>query len=223
MANNVYTTIEFTEINDAAYSRLIEMSGRIRTGENHNWFSDIFVEGSLTYDDTMLYSWTTENLGTKWCYIEDIECGFDIENPYIRTCSAWSPPIEGVELLLEYLTKLDPNMITSVTYEDEMPNFMGWCVYKGDELIDSCQDEADDIRNGIFAQHPNLAEGWDDEEEDWLETEEGEQASDLYNDVLYEWISEEQSEGIADTLRYISGWEPNGVFWSEENEPLVPK
>lgn len=201
MANNVYTNIEFTEINDAAYSRLIEMTSRIRTGDN--WFSDMFVEGSLTYEDTMKYSWTTENIGPKWCYIEDMECGYDIENPFIRTCSAWSAPIEGVEKLLEVLSELDDGIIVTVTYEDEMPNFMGWCVYKGDELVDSCQYEGDEIRNGIFDLHPEIAEGWDDENEDWFETEEGEQASESYDLHLYEWISDTQSEGVSEILIFL--------------------
>jgi AAA+ ATPase superfamily predicted ATPase len=128
----------------------------------------------------------------------------------MMTESAWSPPESGLVKLLETLAELDPNMVTSIRYEDEMPNFVGWYVYEGAELSDGCEDDSEEIMERIFNNYPDLREQWDDEAEDWKTdedtgdyTEEAEQAMDEYRDVLYESISEWNDEGVGECLDYI--------------------
>jgi hypothetical protein len=200
MANYVNTNVEFIQINAAAKSKLIEMFQRIQERNDHKWFSDIFVEGDLTYDEVLKYSWTLENIGPKWCYLEDYD--MDTEMPYFSTTSAWSAPLEGLEKLLRELAVLDPQMKTTVTYDDEMPNFVGWCVYQGDEMVDSCEYDDEEIREGIFSEHAHLREGWDEEEESWKDDDVGLAAEDEYRDLMYEWIGDTQHEGIQQTLKY---------------------
>ena len=84
---------------------------------------------------------------SKWCYIQD----FDEES--FHGYSAWSEPTPALEWILSQLAPLDPQMITTITYEDEMPNFAGVYVYEGDECIDGYEDESDEIMDRIFETH----------------------------------------------------------------------
>lgn len=206
MANHVLAITEFHKINDAAKAKLIEMVGRCREMDyGRRWFGDIFVEGDLTYEDVEQYSWTTEHIGPKWCYIED----FDEDSLSISTESAWSAPEEGMAKLVEELNKVDNHIIWSMRYEDEMPNFIGAYVYENDECYDGAEDDDEDIRNMIFHSYPELKEQWDEEEEYWKTdedgelTEEAEAAQEEYTELLYEWISTRQDELIHDALDYL--------------------
>jgi hypothetical protein len=90
-------------------------------------------------------------------------------------------------------------MITTITYEDEMPNFAGVYVYEGDECIDGYEDESDEIMDRIFETHPDLKEKWDEEIEDWKD----EDAQDEWNEILWEEISGHQMALITDTVEMI--------------------
>lgn len=209
MANHVNSYIEFVEINDAAKAKLQELFGRCREQDyGRRWFADMFVEGDLSYEDVEQYSWTTEHIGPKWCYIED----YDVEGdaPYFVTESAWSQPETGLEKLLEILEPLDNNMITSIRYEDEMPNFIGWSVYEGSEMVDGREDDSEEIQEYMFDKHPQLKEHWDEDSEDWATDEEtgdytegAEEAMEEYRELLYEFISETNDEGVDDTVKMI--------------------
>ena len=111
--------------------------------------------------------------------------------------------------MLEILEKDDPNIITSITYDDEMPNFVGWSVYKGSEMEDGCEWDEHEIREEIFHAHPNLREHWDESNDEWQCDEDGEMteeayaAEDEYRDVMYEHINEMQDSGIDSTVKYL--------------------
>jgi hypothetical protein len=215
MANHVHSYICFREINDKAKATLQRLfEERLRTENDYKWFSDLFVGemvneegGELTYEQSEKYSWTTGFIGPKWCYIEDYDV--DCETPYIVTESAWSHPEEGLMRLLEILEKDDPNMITSITYDDEMPNFVGWSVYVGSAMEDGCEDDDEEIRDAIFYQHPHLKEHWDEENDEWQCDEDGElteeasHAEDEYRDVMYEVINDMQDTGIENAIHWI--------------------
>ena len=93
-----------------------------------------------------------------------------------------------LEWILSQLAPLDPQMITTITYEDEMPNFAGVYVYEGDECIDGYEDESDEIMDRIFETHPNLKDKWDEEVEDWKDDD----AQDEFQEILWEEISGHQ-------------------------------
>lgn len=209
MANHVHSYISFYSINEAATEKLRELVGRIRQENDYKWFGDIFVDGeNLTYEQSEKYEWTTNFIGPKWCYIEEVD--LDGEAPYYMvTESAWIQPEEGLGHLLEILEELDPNIITSITYEDEMPNFVGWSVYKGSEMQDGCELDSNEIESMIFDQYEHLKEQWDEDEQYWKTdedgnlTEEAENAQEEYGEVLYEMINTWQEEGVDQTISWL--------------------
>ena len=206
MANHVMFNVQFHQINDAAKARWVQMTENL-VRENHEcWFADLWVdgkEGSPTKEEVRQYSWTTDFIGPKWCYIQD----FGDED--FQGYSAWSAPEEGLVKILEELEQLDPNIITSISYDDEMPNFIGWSVYKGSELVDGCEYDEEEIREAVFDQNEDIAEHWDDERDEWATDEDGDmtdeasEAEDAYRDVMYEICNDLQSDGIAGTLKFL--------------------
>lgn len=195
MANYVNFCVSFDQINEAAKSKLKELYGRIRNEEGSQaWFSDMFVEGDLTYEQTSKYEWTTANIGPKWCYLED----FDEDS--MHGTSAWCYPEEGIIKLLEILYELDPFLITSVTYEDEGPNFAGCVIFQGDEQWDGFEDDYDEIREYVIRSSETLTEdSWDDEMEEWADGE----AEDTFQEEIWECISIKQMEVINSNVEQI--------------------
>jgi len=209
MANHVSYHVWFREINDAAKARWVEMTEHLKNEEQSGyeyWFADLFVdgkEGSPTLDEVRQYSWTTDQIGPKWCYINDYD------DDSFSGYSAWSAPEMGLVKILEELEKFDPNIITSITYDDEMPNFVGWSVYKGSELEDGCEDEYEEIQEAVFNEHPHLKEHWDEDNDEWATDEDGNttdaayEAQDEFQEHLYDVINTMQEEGIDNTLKWL--------------------
>lgn len=200
MANHVRTNVYFERINDAAKAKLQELYSRIRPDTDYEWFADLMVdgaEGSPTHEEAELRGWNIDNVGAKWCYFEDRD------DEQFTTESAWSWPQEGVEWLIVQLAEVDPELITVVRYEDEMPNFYGAYVYKGNELIDGCEDTWEELVEMLNDGVEGLAEHWDEEEEYW-----NEEGRDLMYDHLYDYVNDRQDTIIADALDSIGPIEP---------------
>ena len=195
MANHVNYGVRFEQMNSAAKAKWKELTSRLVEQEYEYWMGDLWVYegGPVSADDVREYSWTTEHVGPKWCYIQD----FDEES--FHGYSAWSEPSPALEWILSQLAPLDPQMITTITYEDEMPNFAGVYVYEGDECIDGYEDEHDEIMDRIFETHPHLKDKWDEDVEDWKDDD----AQDEWNEILWEEISGHQMALIADTVEMI--------------------
>lgn len=199
MANHVHFSVNFHQINEQARAKLQELFSRIRTDNDYNWFSDIFVDGEeLTYEESEQYSWTTEHIGPKWCYFEDYSAA---ENDvYFNGEAAWSPPEQGLVKLLEILEQYDPNIITSMTYEDEMPNFIGVFVYQGSECYDGFEDEWEELRDRVIAESETLTpESWDEDEGDWVDDE----ARDTFHEEMWEIIGDSQWQIIHECVDQI--------------------
>ena len=129
MANNVNFKVSFEQLNEAATAKLKEMFTRFQDDDCN--FGDMFVDGksgSPTYEDTNTNNWYNENVGAKWCYIEEYD------SDYLFGRSAWAAPEAGLQWLANQLAKLDEDLIMNVSYEDEGPNFAGWMVFSGDEI-----------------------------------------------------------------------------------------
>ena len=158
MANNVTFKVSFEQINEAAKERLKEMFSRFQ--DNDCNFGDMFVdgkEGSPTYEETNTRNWYNENIGSKWCYLEEYD------DDYLFGRSAWAPPSEGFHWLAEQLGELDPELLMNVSFEDEMPNFVGWAVFDGVDLWDEGMEEDDEIRDIVSKYSPDT--NLDDEDE----------------------------------------------------------
>jgi hypothetical protein len=209
MANHVSYNVHFVEINEAAKARWKEMTDNLENDRQDGyeyWFGDLFVddkEGSPSLDEVREYSWTTDVIGPKWCYINDYD------DDSFSGYSAWSAPEEGLVKILEELEKHDPNIITTIQYDDEMPNFVGWYVYQGSELQDGCEDDDEEIRDAVFNQYPNLKEHWNEDADGWATDENGDmteqasEAEDEYRDVMYEVINDMQQKGIDSVLEWL--------------------
>ena len=201
MANHVHWSINFDSINDAAKEKLKEILGRVRKDTPHQWLGDIFVDpnGSTTYEETEQYSWTTEHIGPKWSYIEDM----DADEGYLDGESAWSAPDGALDYLLEELSELDPELITIFTYEDEAPNFAGAYVYDGDELYDGWEDEYEEIFDAVIAEYPKELDGkYNYDELEW----EDDESSDFFQDVMWESLSNRQWEDAASFVVSLKEW-----------------
>jgi hypothetical protein len=210
MANHVHYNVTFYQINDAAKAKLKELFSRVRTDNNYLWFADVFVEGDLTYEETEQYSWTTENIGPKWCYIEDYDV--DDSQPYFNGESAWSPPTEGVIKLLEILEELDPKMIATLTYEDEMPNFVGGDVFNGSDLYEGIELDWNEIVERVIAESEILTEeSWDADEGDWIDDE----ARETFYDEMWDVINDTVWDFCMEEVNYLKNMEV------EENEEAV--
>ena len=195
MANNVNFVISFDKINNKAKELLNSLYDRIRTDGEHSWFFDIFVDGKiLTYEAASQYSWSNQNIGPKWCYLEE----WDDER--IVGTSAWSAPDIGLKKLLGILEKEDPNIVTSISYEDEVPDFVGAQLYLGKNLINSKHLEDDDIRKAVIEKLDNLSfEDWDEEEFNWKTSEK----EDLFQDNVWEITSNIQVDFIDSKINLI--------------------
>lgn len=200
MANHVHFHINFSEINTEAKDKLREMLSRIRKDNGYHWFSDMFVSGDLTYEMTEKYEWTIPNIGPKWCYIEDMEVDVGSIDTYINGYSAWIPPLDGLQKILSILEKFDPNVIATIDYDDEGLNFVGAAVYKGSEQVDIYEDEYSELIAGVIETTEGLSkESWNDEEDDWVD----EEARDLWDENVYEYVSDSQYSFISETLDYL--------------------
>jgi len=202
MANHVHFHIHFNEINTEAKDKLREMLSRIRkdNGYGYQWFADMFVSGDLTYEMTEKYEWTITNIGPKWCYIEDIEVDVGSIDTYINGYSAWVPPLDGLHKVLSILEQFDPNIIATIDYDDEGLNFVGAAVYKGSEQVDIYEDEYSDLIAGVIETTEGLSkESWNEEEGEWVDQE----ANDLWDENVYEYVSDSQYNFISETLDYL--------------------
>ena len=208
MANHVSFGITFNRMNDAAKEKLKELVGRMDNDayDGEMWFGDMWVDGkdgSPTNDDVRQYSWTTENVGPKWCYIESA----DEDGMY--GYSAWSWPEDGLSWLLEQLAEVDPNVVTTVTYEDEAPNFYGAYVYKGTEMYDGCEWEYEELLETFLHKNPEFKEHWDEENEEWMCDEDGDmteganEAEDAFRDEMYDIMHDQQDDVTIDNVKYI--------------------
>ena len=198
MANHVHFYVQFHQINDEARTKLKEMFGRIREDAPHKWFSDIFVEGDLTYEETEKYEWTTANIGPKWCYFEDRVT--DENDVYFTGESAWSAPTEGLQKLLGILVEYDPKIITSICYEDEGPNFFGVEIYDGEEMYDGVEYDYEATIKLVIEDSEQLTEdSYNTETEEWVDDE----AEDIFNEEMWETISNVQYSLIGECEELI--------------------
>ena len=175
MANNVTFKVSFEQINKAAKERLKEMFSRFQ--DNDCNFGDMFVdgkEGSPTYEETNTRNWYNENIGSKWCYLEEYD------DDYLFGRSAWAAPWEGLHWLADQLGELDPELLMNVSYEDEGPNFVGWMVFDGVDLWDEGVEDDDAIRDIVSKYSPDT--NLDDEDE--------------YHEALWESIYDWQRENF---------------------------
>ena len=109
-----------------------------------------------------------------------------------------SSPQEGLEKLLGILVEYDPKIITSITYEDEGPNFFGADIYEGEEMFDGVEYDYEETIDLVIKDSEQLTEeSYVDEE--WIDQE----AEDTFHEEMWEVISNVQYSLIGDCLEII--------------------
>lgn len=198
MPNHVSFQIRILEMNDAAKEKFTDITNRIRNPEEGSYgyrcLGDIFVDGKngTTYEDTIDRSWAIDNMDTKWAYVDDIY------DDSITGYSAWDAPQGALRYILSELSLLDQNMITEFTYDDEMPNFYGAYVYRGDEEIDGFQESWQELVEFCEASFPiELGGKFDYEKLEW----EDEDSESFFSEVMYEVMRERQYDFIQCCLK----------------------
>jgi hypothetical protein len=152
MANHVHFTIHIEGIEDEQFNKSVKTEKRTIKDWNDNdmeitelleieeqpFMSNVSKEFDEDGDLKDSYDWYCNNVGAKWCHIEEMQDG------YISGYSAWRQPHELVINILEfYATKYNTEVSASMTYEDEFRNFMGkqyygtveddgWIAWEGD-------------------------------------------------------------------------------------------
>lgn len=195
MANHVTYSVRFEQMNSAAKAKWKELTSRLVEEQYEYWFGDLWVheDGAVSSDDVRQYDWTCENVGPKWCYIQDFdEDGFS-------GYSAWSAPETGLQWIIDQLIVHDPNLITSFYYDDEMPNFYGAYVWQGNECYDGFEDDHDDLMYRVFEEYPDLKEKWNEDTEEWTD----EEAEDEFREVMYEVLNEAQANIVNESVEMI--------------------
>ena len=185
MANHVYNyiTVTGTEEVEKVFNSIGETFTTQR--ESTNWegkpitfteFKPIEeLEFMPEYDEEKWYDWYCENVGAKWCHIEEWE------GDYMNLCSAWSACTGFAERLTTFLAETDPNVRVRHQYEDEFRNFIGVAVYEGldaDEILFEELDDGD-ITELFKHEHPEFDH---DAEEMSGEMQEA------YDDFIYDWF-----------------------------------
>jgi len=177
MANHVSSYLKFVRVNDAGMAFILKELQRINAVERKYGELNIAeLEGYETYEEMC------DNVGAKWAHI------IDADQHGISFNSAWTPPTEWIEQLIAEIGKIDSNSICELTYEDEMPNFVGAFLYEGGELLDGCEEDGDEILAKAL-EDDELREHWDAELEEF-----DEEGQDMYNDMIWDLANECQSD-----------------------------
>ena len=112
------------------------------------------------------YDWYCDNVGAKWCHIEECQDG------YISGYSAWRQPHELMMHIMEYYAEqLGECFNATMTYEDEFRNFMGTGYYSvhWDEddgyyamLSDYAETDGESLMEQFDELYPSLKSSEDD-------------------------------------------------------------
>ena len=187
MANHVYFTITIDGVNESEWEHLFkeeeitykdyqdQEQTRIDLVELHD---QPFYEGvgeKIIGENGWLengYDWYCENVGAKWCNIEDWSSG------YIYGYSAWSQPTMLAENIVRFLSeKYDREFNAKMTFEDEFRNFIGieyfdswkledeWAVGVDENIIDG-QEINDLVEENYKCDISSEDFDWWDERED---------------------------------------------------------
>ena len=177
MANHVTTRVTI-DCNETAQVAVEQWREAIEGMDNDD-YKMVWKLFGITAEEAT-YQWSLENIGSKWCYSDDI-----YDNNFTLV-SAWDWPDKFVAWMAEQVIGLDQDATITVTYEDEGANFVGYHVFT--KLGE----------RGDFIDYDTLVEMVKKAVPEIVELEEG---SDEYFDMLYDNIWDAvyawQDEGLA--------------------------
>jgi hypothetical protein len=195
MANNVYNNLQVQDITPEGQKVWDSFVERIEALPGNGHLTGLFYEADedgywIVPEDVH----ASEAVGAKWAFATELD------DESMRIESAWSPVIPLVEHIAMEIGKVDPDVQLVLTYEDEMPNFIGVTTFTADGIDTDNDMDHDDIREMIFTQHPDIREMWDEDEGDWKEGKEDD-GYDAYSEVQWEIMSDWQIENTEWSIR----------------------
>lgn len=177
MANNVsnYLEIKGTDEVIDAMDALFDLA----RGEKYMdilgfckaFYTDVETDESGT---AVMYSWTLDNVGAKWIYVEDC-----IDTGRWNIQSANYTPKEFWIRLYELARAIDPNVVIEVKFEDESLEPVGALVIKDHDGVGDMH-----IREEYDLEDPTIDMDWDDEDYDEKQMEFMEEKDELIDSLL---------------------------------------
>jgi hypothetical protein len=184
MANCVYSYIDFYNTNESREDALLNyFSDMLKSIVSHTTepgteciFGTSIHElmSRFGYDVPseagMDEGWFLDNIGAKWCYLDDISEGF------IETRSAWVPPLKLVAAFCEILSLNFPDTYAVTFYIDEKWDFLGCALIDETGIKEREELNYDKVLNQFEEDTGNrvpTAPNWDDDElitefENWV-------------------------------------------------------
>jgi hypothetical protein len=195
MANNVYNNLQVQDITPEGQKVWDSFVERIEALPGNGHLTGLFYEADEDgYWIVPEGVHAGEAVGAKWAFATELD------DESMRIESAWAPVIPLVEHIAMEIGKVDPDVQLVLTYEDEMPNFIGVTTFTADGIDTDNDMDHDDIREMIFTQHPDIREMWDEDEGDWKEGKEDD-GYDAYSEVQWEVMSDWQIENTEWSIR----------------------
>ena len=176
MANYLNSTIE-VQANEEAINHIDSLMEKANDGEITTFAQTFYDNVELSENGGVMNTWSSDNLGPKWTYLEDI-----LGDGEYRLVSAWYPPIKFYIHLYKMVTEIDPEGYIEVIYEDEGYDPIGAVVIKKDKDGTPCiwQEEDNEMED------PTVDKDWDDEDYDDVQMEFMESLYDRQQEMLRE-------------------------------------
>jgi len=186
MANNVnnyLSVVTVTPEGQKVWDSIIERIDAL--GDNKHLTGLFYEADAKGYWIVPEGEYAGDKVGAKWAFPLDYDSdGISIE-------SAWGPVIPLAEYIAEEIGKVDPSVQLLMTYEDEMPNFIGVTTFNADGVDIDNSIDYEEVREYLIDKNPELKKLWDEEEEDWTDEDEAlEIMSDVQWDLYNAWQDE---------------------------------
>ena len=128
-----------------------------------------------------------EAVGAKWAF------PIDVGEDYMNIESAWSPVIPLAEHIAQEVGKVDPSVQLVLSYEDEMPNFVGVATFDHEGLDTDNDIDWEEIQELVLKNHEEISERWDWDECDWHEGQE-EEGQEMMSEVIWDTTNDWQCD-----------------------------
>ena len=176
MANYLNSTLT-VHANEETIKYIDELMEKANNGEITTFAQTFYDDVELAESGGVMNTWSSNNLGPKWTYLEDI-----LNDGEYRLVSAWYPPVKFFIHLYNMLVKMDPEVYIEVMYEDEGYEPIGAIVIKKDKDGTPCiwQEEDNEMED------PTVDKDWDDEDYDEVQMEFMESLYDRQQELLSE-------------------------------------
>ena len=186
MANHVQGYLSIRQISaegQKVWDKIVsDLEAKKNTGEYEVHLGHYIFED---FDNDWDFNRMCDEIGAKWAYATDMD------ESGMAMYSAWSPCGEFAESVAMKIGKVDPEVQIVLTYEDEMPNFIGVATFTKDGMNTDNVLEHDEMMVMLRERQPELRKLWDEEDEEWTDEDE---AWDIINDTQWDIVNEWQSD-----------------------------